>query len=475
MAKGNRSTYRVNRIIFSDEQVKDIINLYQQQRLSHKNIGLKYNCSSPTIKNLLKKYNIPVNKRPVKEIIIEPKRITHQEILDNLGKEKVAQLYLENETIYKTSAAIGVGDHILIKYLKDNNIKYSARQKYTCNDNFFSTDSEESFYWAGFIAADGNVEAKRKDTGLRSNRICIRLMLDDIDHLYKFKKDIHSTAPIRTFIQKEEREAFLEEYYYNCRIRFNSAQMVSDLLRFNIVPNKSLIYIIPDWLFKHPLVNHFIRGMIDGDGGIYADENVNNCSIHLAGTPTCVQSVFDFLKNKLQLKSGVWGVRDDGLGGFGFSLLEDNKKIVEYLYKGCNVYLDRKQEKAFNVLLCQPRKLDIDKQVFIDLLKENPLYIGKIRDAYDVMAEKLNVSPSTIMRRLVEFDLYHPIKFVGGKGKKLNSQQDILDGLGKKAIEEIFLNNNKSLTKTAARLEIGTTILTKFFNDNQIDYSKRKA
>lgn len=40
----------------------------------------------------------------------------------------------------------------------DKNIKtlpHKKHKKYTCDDDFFSRDNPESFYWAGFIAADG--------------------------------------------------------------------------------------------------------------------------------------------------------------------------------------------------------------------------------------------------------------------------------------------------------------------------------
>jgi hypothetical protein len=41
-------------------------------------------------------------------------------------------------------------------------------------------DSEEQFYWLGFLYADGNIS----HTG---NRLEVRLSIKDIEHLEKFK------------------------------------------------------------------------------------------------------------------------------------------------------------------------------------------------------------------------------------------------------------------------------------------------
>jgi hypothetical protein len=184
--------------------------------------------------------------------------------LDKFTKEEIVAAYAIHKTLEKTGAVFEVGIETLRKYFINHSIEYTKRQKYDCNHNFFSTDTEASFYWAGFIAADGNVEKG-------SNRIKLEIKLDDYIHLEKFKIAIESTCPIRIVEAFEDRPAFKDEIYYSCKIRFNSEQMVKDLLRFGIKANKSKDYDIPDWLFLHPMFNHFLRGLIDGDGWTYAE------------------------------------------------------------------------------------------------------------------------------------------------------------------------------------------------------------
>src|ERR1035437_7947582 len=54
------------------------------------------------------------------------------------------------------------------------------QRKYIVNDYFFSTDTEESFYWAGFLAADGCVQK-----GINSDTyyISLTLSLKDKEHV----------------------------------------------------------------------------------------------------------------------------------------------------------------------------------------------------------------------------------------------------------------------------------------------------
>lgn len=62
-------------------------------------------------------------------------------------------------------------------------------KKYNVNENFFSLDTPESFYWAGFIAADGCI--------LKNLKVLeIGLGIKDKKHLKKFKSAIKYTGNI---------------------------------------------------------------------------------------------------------------------------------------------------------------------------------------------------------------------------------------------------------------------------------------
>lgn len=124
------------------------------------------------------------------------------------------------------------------------------KNKYVCNEEYFSQDSIESYYWAGFIAADGWVASRDFQLG-------ILLAGKDINHLKLFKEAIQSTNPIH--IRKNG----------SVVIRLSSRKVSNDLKnKFNITTKKTFTLKFPDIKNKERL-DAFILGYIDGDGCIY--------------------------------------------------------------------------------------------------------------------------------------------------------------------------------------------------------------
>ncbi|NYO85812.1 hypothetical protein G4A66_28110, partial [Escherichia coli] len=65
----------------------------------------------------------------------------------------------------------------------------SHLRTYKRNDSYFSTPNLENCYWAGFIAADGNIRQNNQT-------FAIALAKKDRQHLEQFKKNIQYTGPI---------------------------------------------------------------------------------------------------------------------------------------------------------------------------------------------------------------------------------------------------------------------------------------
>lgn len=148
-----------------------------------------------------------------------------------------------------------------VRYLgltRDSNLG----RKYSVNKKFFSRITDVSAYWAGFIAADGNV---------RKNRLTIGLAPLDAEHLRQFRRDIEYNGP-------------LSEDSKRIVITICCQEIVDDLRRnFSIVERKSLILRPPEGL-RERHVKAFIRGLIDGDGSIYVRKPENYPRIILYGT-----------------------------------------------------------------------------------------------------------------------------------------------------------------------------------------------
>jgi hypothetical protein len=147
------------------------------------------------------------------------------------------------------------GDVIRMKLVKRGipTKQMSAYAKYSFNRNFFSTITPESAYWAGFLAADGNIDTP----GLA---VRIGIHPKDIELLNNFKLCTGVEVPIQSKINNGN-HPFVS-------LVVSSKDWVIDLEKnFNVVPNKSLILKPPN-ITDLDLKWHFIRGVFDGDGSV---------------------------------------------------------------------------------------------------------------------------------------------------------------------------------------------------------------
>lgn len=84
--------------------------------------------------------------------------------------------------------------------------------------------------------------------------------INDYEHLVKFAKEINYKGKVL-------------KYHNSCRITINGEWFVNDLKNnFGIIPQKSLVSILHS---KIPVryINHYLRGLFDGDGSISKKNN----------------------------------------------------------------------------------------------------------------------------------------------------------------------------------------------------------
>lgn len=134
--------------------------------------------------------------------------------------------------------------------------------KNNINDNFFSKPNLLNSYWAGFIAADGNINKPSKSKIY--NRISIGLSIKDISHLKTLKSSIKTNANVMLGVKNDGTGNF----HKTCTLTITNKKLVFDLKNnFNIVPKKSLKLKPPKGLTKQQALAYII-GYIDGDGCI---------------------------------------------------------------------------------------------------------------------------------------------------------------------------------------------------------------
>jgi len=149
--------------------------------------------------------------------------------------------------------------------------KLGRQRVYTVDDRFFKRHSGLSNYWAGFIAADGNIARTRNRKVLR-----VKLAIKDLTHLKRFRTDIKASNPI------SYKNSYANNYSYpSCGIYITSKQIVDDLETiFGITAAKSLTLTYPkfDSTYKEDC---FVLGYIDGDGFI---QKTSRARIEIIGT-----------------------------------------------------------------------------------------------------------------------------------------------------------------------------------------------
>lgn len=238
----------------------------------------------------------------------------------------------------------------LAKYLREHNIEVRQNdfnsRKYTHNENFFEIiDNEHKAYWLGFFYADGFIVNKTKH--MRNQQFGITLMIDDIGHLYKFKNDIQATNPIHIYNQEKKRQEGFN-CKDSCRILLSSQKTVDDLIKQGCIEHKTLILKYPT--VKQVPINlqrHFIRGYFDGDGSISFNSRDNRCNMSFTGTYDMLLGIAKFLNlshsiyNYKDRQASSFHVSGS---------IQNNKKFIDTIYSNCEIFLDRKKAKIEQVI-----------------------------------------------------------------------------------------------------------------------------
>jgi hypothetical protein len=168
---------------------------------------------------------------------------------ESMGKEELIQLLPDRSW-----------DSIKLKSNKINIIRSNDCYRKS-NMDILMEDKVESFYWIGFILADGHIS--------NNERISISLSIKDIEHLQKFV-DYVSCSDI---IIKDTM----------CSISLQNKEVGTQINnKFNIKSNKTYEPMnIKDYSFNKELLFSLIIGFIDGDGSIHKVYKRKDCNLRI--------------------------------------------------------------------------------------------------------------------------------------------------------------------------------------------------
>ena len=159
----------------------------------------------------------------------------------------------------------------------------------------------------------------------------------DSEHLIKLKEDIEYTGKAWRYRSGNGNHPTM-----NIRDKY----FVLNMVGHGVIPRKTNKLIFPKTVPEN-LLNHFIRGYVDGDGYVsYREKNEEDMYplfiMGVAGRERFIEKIADILKSNCDLKScnvnkhsqcNLWIITKTAM---------EATKVCKYLYKDANVYLDRK-------------------------------------------------------------------------------------------------------------------------------------
>jgi hypothetical protein len=209
-----------------------------------------------------------------------------------------------------------------------------AGRKYSLNENYFTIiDTIDKAYFLGLLFADGC------NTG---RGVKLDLQVKDKEIIEKFVKYINYGGVIYSTKRKSG-------YLDNCEMSslvISSKKISHDLTDHGCIERKTNFCDFPN--IDKIFYNHFIRGVFDGDGGVYIDKR-NQKRIHFTGNDILIEKINDIIsKNCLVKKSKIYFYKKckKNIISITFSGNKNCEKIKNFLYKNCgDIFLSRKRDK----------------------------------------------------------------------------------------------------------------------------------
>jgi len=234
-----------------------------------------------------------------------------------------------------------------------------------------------SYYWVGFIFADGSISD--------NNRMTLVLSKKDSDHIKKFVSFIGGIHPIRN-----------EKRYNTCGIKIMDSYNISYITaKFGIKPRKTYdppsIYKLSNVLSKDNLFYSFIIGFIDGDGCIHKQTGRTDCGLIIKlhrSWANILQYFSDRICCNLQLKPNVVRINKYGYAEMRFT----NSIILKHL-----------KSKVYELGLPHlERKWDLIDVNYISRVEQAVYNVDNVRKLASIgkknkeMSQILELSPSAI-------------------------------------------------------------------------------
>lgn len=218
--------------------------------------------------------------------------------------------------------------------LLTHNLNRRSQDKYYINHKKMNGWSQEIAYILGFILADGYIIYKteaRNQTSLQ-----IELAEYDIDILHKIKSYLEFEGPVSTSNRN------------TVKLNISNMMIIESIINKGYpIHNKTFE---TKWIEDIPnkYINHFIRGIFDGDGSVY--EKNGNPTFQFLGTENLLEGI---RKNLPYPPPNIhWRGKNGGANVYVMQYY-NKKNFFQWLYKDATIFLDRKHNKFLEITSCR--------------------------------------------------------------------------------------------------------------------------
>ena len=205
--------------------------------------------------------------------------------------------------------------------------------KYDYNWNFFNEDSEELYYFLGFVAADGYLTDNEIEIGINENDV---ILLERLRNLIVPNKPLYYKEKTHSYTLKISCKSLMNDFKNFYGITTNKKHLE---MSFPYIPSE--------------YVRHFIRGYVDGDGCIDTAKGYRGEKIYI-GKRLRILGNYNFLYSLNEKTKEIYNHKTNAINKKGKEnvyVITYNFKtatnILHWLYDDCNICLPRKQAKAF--------------------------------------------------------------------------------------------------------------------------------
>lgn len=299
----------------------------KENGFANKRIALNLKLDISEVNNIIK-YN---NWQTTKEIF------TEQQI------ERIISLYKDGVSAKQLGIKFSMSKGKIQQWAEAKGILRDKNQSHrftNFNQHIFDIiDTEEKAYWLGFFYAD----AYNCDL---TNTVNLALQSRDIGHLQKLA--IYLNLPTEKITTSKGGD---NEQYEHCSLKMYSKHLSETLTLLGCPRAKSFIIKYPLWL-NSELNRHFIRGMFDGDRCITLRKKQKEWKWSLVSTMECCQSIQNIIKDTINVNINFESISNTNNNTFCMETSGNEKilKIMDWLYKDSNVYLDRKHSKYLELI-----------------------------------------------------------------------------------------------------------------------------